>query len=114
MSIPVPPTELAEAAQGRSVALLVSVGAEGRPKVAQIHPVVQGATVRCRVGPGTIRNLEGHPDVTVVWPPGPGHDDGFVLLADGRARPFGPGADMVVVEIEAAVLHRRPADVPEV
>jgi hypothetical protein len=77
MSIPVDPDDLGAAAQGRPLAYLITVGSDSRPKVAQVHPHIEGATVRVRAGGGSVRNVTERPQVTMIWPPAHDDSEGF-------------------------------------
>lgn len=111
MSIRVEPDDLADHADHRPFAYIVTVGphdSSSRLHVMAVRVAVQGATVTCdRVGNSTRRNIDTEPSVTVVWPPlpngGPGPHDHYTLIADGRGTVHG---ESVRVEVDAAILHR--------
>lgn len=104
MSIPVPLDQLSAALADRPLVFLATTDGT-RVKVVQVSPRVVGTAVHVDVGPGSLRNLAGHPDVTLVAPPRV-HDAGsFTLLVDGR---FDRAeADHVVIEAVSAVMHRQ-------
>ena len=110
MSIPVDPDDLGATAQDRPLAYLITVGAGPRPKIAQVHPYVEGATARVRAGEGSVRNVTERPQVTMIWPPAHDDPEGFVLVADGQARLDPEVSDLVIIAIESAIWHRRGPD----
>ena len=111
MSIRVDPDHLAEHADLRPFAYIVTIGPNDpafRVHVVAATVTVRGANVSCeRVGNSTRRNIEANSSVTVVWPPVPngeaGSYDHYTLIADGWGSVRG---DSVDVSIDAAILHR--------
>lgn len=113
MSIRVEPEHLADHADSRPFAYLVTVDAQGenrRVHVVAVAVSVSGATVTCdRVGNSTRRNIEVDPSVTLVWPPAPsstresGAYDHYSLIADGSGSVHD---DTMEVIVHAAILHR--------
>lgn len=86
-------------------AYLVTVGGDQRAHVVSVTPVLTDGSLA--VGPAggtTRRNLAGHADVTLLWPPA--DPAGYSLIVDGAGTLDG---DDVVVAPHRAVLHRRAA-----
>lgn len=102
MSVKVDLDELAGALADFTFAYLITVGDDFRAHTVAVDPVLtSGGFGVDRVGNSTRRNVEAHPDVTLVWPPSqPG---GYTLIADGRAELTGDGVTVVPAR---AVLHR--------
>ena len=107
MSIRVEVTELAAVTALRPVALLATTNGD-RVKVAQVHPQFVDAVATMEVGPGSLRSVEHHPEVVLIYPPAPGDADGFTLLVDGRAHAI--ASDRLTVIATSAILHRRAPD----
>jgi hypothetical protein len=105
MSVKVDPDRLADALADFTFAYLITVGDDFRAHTVAVHPVlVDGVLDVGTVGNSTRRNVDRHPDITVVWPPRePG---GYTLIVDGR----GDLTDTTLAITPAtAVLHRRAA-----
>ena len=107
MSIKVDIDELANALADFSFAYLITVSAEHRAHAIAVQPVLSGGVFDLGTpGATTSRNLDGHPNVTLVWPPRePG---GYSLIVDGTAT---VGASLTVTP-ERAVLHRPASGEP--
>jgi hypothetical protein len=107
MSVRVELSELADVTAQRPVALLATTDGS-RVKVAQVFPHMVDGEATVQVGPGSIRSVEHHPDVVLIYPPVPGDLDGFTLLVDGQARVV--ASDQLVISATSAILHRRLPD----
>jgi hypothetical protein len=102
MSIPVDVADLEQALADFGAGYLLTVGSQGTVKVVTVEPIVQdGALVIADASKGTVANLAGNPQVTLVFPPP--LPKGFTLLVDGTAEVDG---DDVRVTPSGAVLHR--------
>lgn len=105
MSIPVDVVELARVREAFGAAFLITVSADGRPKVVTVEPTVADGVITVTApGKGSLANAAARPDVTVVFPPP--EAKGFTLLVDGRAV---VEDDVVRVTPASAVLHRPAA-----
>ena len=110
MSIPVDVADLEQALADFGAGYLLTVGSQGKVKVVTVEPTVRdGAVVVGDASKGTVANLAGNSQVTLVFPPR--LPRGFTLLVDGTAEVVG---DDVRVTPSGAVLHRpgRHADGP--
>lgn len=107
MSVKVDLDELGSALADFSFAYLITVGADHRAHAIAVTPVLAGGVFDLGApGATTSRNLEQHPTVTLVWPPGePG---GYSLIVDG----IGTVGASLTVAPERAVLHRPAAEAP--
>jgi hypothetical protein len=105
MSVKVDPDRLADTLADFTFAYLITVGDDFRAHTVAIHPVlVDGVLDVGTVGNRTRRNVDRHPDITVVWPPRePG---GYTLIVDGRGDLTDTALAITPV---TAVLHRRAA-----
>jgi hypothetical protein len=102
MSIPVDVADLEQALADFGAGYLMTVGSGGRVKVVTVEPTVRdGVVVVSGPGKGTIANLAGNANVTLVFPPP--LPKGFTLLVDGTAEAAG---DDVRIAPSGAVLHR--------
>jgi hypothetical protein len=115
MSIPVPLDQLAEAvAEFGETGYLVTVGADGRPRVNHVRVRVVDDVLQVPVGRRTAEAIGGRPAVCCLWPAaGPG---GMNLVIDGDARlestgaGAGAGAGTVAhITVTWAVRHALPA-----
>ncbi|MCQ3813377.1 MAG: hypothetical protein KTU85_03015 [Acidimicrobiia bacterium] len=107
MSIAVEPSDLAGVAQQHGpAAYVLTTGADGRPRVIHVAvDVADDGTISAVVGRSAAANAIDRPDVCVLWPAA---DDGFSLIADGKAIVEGqPGPDTpITVAVTSAVKHR--------
>lgn len=112
VSIPVALAALAKQTETfGSTAHLVTVGADDRPHVVAVHARWEGGRLVVGAGRTTTTNVEGHPDVTLVWPALPG--GGYSLIVDGTAtRQSGDHDASLAIEARKAVLHRTPEGDP--
>lgn len=113
VSIRVEPERLAEHADVRPFAYVVTMGSS--EDKAHVHVIatavtVSGALVTCKaVGNSTRRNIGINSSVTLIWPPAPtdggesGPYDRYTLIADGYGSMDG---ESVVVSVDGAILHR--------
>ena len=102
MSIPVTGDDLTTRLEEYgSACFLVTVGADGSPKVVHVPVLWDGEVLRCTPGAGTLRNLGDGGSATLVFP-APVHDAHSMLL-DGTGRANG---DVAVVSVDGGVLHR--------
>jgi hypothetical protein len=102
MSIPVDVADLEQALADFGAGYLLTVGGAGTVKVVTVEPTVRdGVVVVSGPSKGTIANLAGNPNVTLVFPPP--LPKGFTLLVDGTAEMAG---DDLRVTPSGAVLHR--------
>lgn len=102
MSIPVDVADLARVRTAFGAGFLITVSAQGRPKVVTVEPtVLDGLVTVTAPGSGTLANAAARPDVTLAFPPR--EEKGFTLLVDGRATVEG---DVLRVAPTSAVLHR--------
>jgi len=105
MSIPVDPSELERVRASYGAGYLVTVGADGSPKVVTVEPSVEaGVVVVAAPGRGSLANAATRPAVTLVFPPS--EEKGFTLLVDGTASVDG---EHLGVAVASAVLHRPAA-----
>lgn len=105
MSIPVDVGGLERVLPAFGAGYLITVGANGAPKVVTAEPVVlAGAVVVAAAGRGSLANVASRPSVTLVFPPR--EERGFTLLVDGTATPEG---DDLRIDPISAVLHRPAA-----
>lgn len=99
--MPVELDALAEAVAARTAPpFLVSVGEAG-PKVVAVAVTVAADGLHVDAGPGTRRNVQARPAVTLLWPD---EDDRHCLLVDGTAT---VSAEDVIVMPTSAILHVR-------
>ncbi len=106
------PVELADVADRLDefgpVAILVTVGPDGRPHVVTVVVDHDERTIRTSVGATTRRNATERPAVTLAWYPAPGGE--YVLLLDGTAAPSGDsddrGAGAIEIVVDHGILHR--------
>jgi Pyridoxamine 5'-phosphate oxidase len=102
MSIPVDVADLEQALADFGAGYLMTVSGQGSVKVVTVEPTVQdGVLVVTDASKGTVANLAGNPQVTLVFPPP--LPKGFSLLVDGTAEVAGRD---VRVTVSGAVLHR--------
>jgi hypothetical protein len=102
MSVKVDLDQLAEALADFTFAYLVTVGDDYRAKTVAVSPVLTDGVLDVGpVGAGTRRNVAGHDNVTLLWPPR--EPDGYTLIVDGQARLEGEAVHVVPA---SAVLHR--------
>jgi hypothetical protein len=90
-------------------AFLVSTASEGPPHVCSVFVLREADCLAMRIGRRTRANVEKHPAVSLLWPPGSGD---YCLIVDGDAQ-AGP-SDALLVTPTSAVLHRlaiRPNEV---
>lgn len=105
MSIPVDVARLDEALAHFGAGYLLTVTPEARTKVLTVDAVVEDGRLRVTgPSPGSARNLEANPAVTLVFPPAEAH--GFTLIVDGTGA--SRGEDFVVTPA-SAILHRPSA-----
>ena len=108
MSVKVDLDELAGALKEFSFAYLITVSDDRRAHTTAVQPVLAGGVFDVGVaGATTSRNVEGQPNVTLVWPPSVA--GGYSLIVDGIASIDGA----LKVTPGRAVLHRRAAEVPD-
>lgn len=102
VSIPVQPDQLAAVIDGFGSAMLVTLPAEGFPRVLTCDPVLDEIElVVPDPFPVALAHVAARPAVSLVWPAVVHH--GYALIVDGYAR---VEADELRVEIDHAVLHR--------
>ena len=106
MSLAVELEDLAQRIQEYGpVALVVSVGEDGRPHVVSAQVEFAGDTVRAAVGNTTASNASARSAVTLVWPALPGSS--YCLILDGSASiDTTTGSNTLVVAPTRSVLHR--------
>lgn len=105
MTVKVDLAELAQHLQYFGFAYLLTVGDDQRAHAVAVRPTLDGPYLQVEgVGGRTRANLEGRPDISLVWPPF--EHGGYSLIVDGRATLRDSGATVVPTH---AVLHR-PAD----
>ncbi len=101
------PEDLAEVASRHGPsAYVLTVSDEGKPRIIHVPVVVTDGVISATVGRGAAANAVARPEaVTVLWPAA---DDGFSLIADGRATVMGePGPDTAIeIAVTWAVRHR--------
>jgi hypothetical protein len=86
-------------------AFLISVSDDGRPHVVSVSVSVDDGLLRARVGRHSSANLRARPDLTLLWPAGPGA--AYSLLVDGHVEAvLDPAGGPVAVRPTSAVLHR--------
>ncbi len=102
MSVTVDLDRLADTMADYAFAFLITVGDDYRAHTVAVGPVLSdGALDIGDVGNTTVRNVDAHPGITVVWPPSqPG---GYTLIVDGRGTLDGRS---LTISPERAVLHR--------
>jgi hypothetical protein len=105
MSVKVDLDQLAGALDDFTFAYLVTVDDSYHAHTVAVEPVLADGVIDVgSVGNSTRRNVEGHADVTLVWPPRePG---GYTLIVDGRGE---PGDSALRIVPSRAVLHRKAA-----
>src|SRR5262245_16866247 len=102
MSIPVAVADLEKALADFGAGYLLTVGGDATVKVVTVEPTVRdGVVLVSGPGKGTIANLAGNANATLVFPPP--LPRGFTLLVDGIADVDG---ENVRVTPSGAVLHR--------
>lgn len=107
MSVKVDLDELASALEDFSFAYLITVGDDRRAHTIAVQPVLADGVFDVGTqGATTSRNVEGQPNVTLLWPPSAA--GGYSLIVDGTGLIDGS----LKVTPGRAVLHRRAADVP--
>jgi hypothetical protein len=105
MSIRVELDELPRAVADRgAAAYLVTVSAEGRPKIVSVHVTVAAGSLRMAAGRGTRTNVRERPQATLLWPAAADHPH-HSLLVDGEAV-VDDEAEQVELRPAAAILHR--------
>ena len=108
MSVKVDLDELASALADLSFAYLITVGDDRRAHTIAVQPVLTDGVFDVGVaGATTSRNVEGQPNVTLVWPPSAA--GGYSLIVDGTGLIDGS----LKVTPGRAVLHRRAAEAPD-
>jgi hypothetical protein len=104
------------AAGYRTVPMLLSTDADGRPRAAAVTVTWDGTVARVRAGHRSVANAAARPLVSLLWPAPPGEP--HALLVDGEVietipdppgeptakRTAKPGG-FVVVRATAAILH---------
>jgi hypothetical protein len=112
VSIPVDLAALAERIEEFGpVAYLMSVNPDGVPHVVSVRVGWESEHLEVGAGRRTSANVEEHPEVTLLWPAGPGA--AYCLIVDGTARPRAGAAEPTLgIEPTAAVLHRTPEGDP--
>jgi len=102
MSVKVDLDQLAGTLADYPFGYLITVGDDYQAHTVSITPVLRGGVLDIgEVGNSTRRNICGHPDATVLWPPArPG---GYSLIVDGRGELTD---DSLRVVPHRAVLHR--------
>lgn len=94
--------DLARALQDFGAGYLLSTSGDGRVKAVTVEPtVVDGLLHVTGPGRGTMTNVDGNPQVTLLFPPL--QQRGFTLLVDASVSLDG---DDVTVTPASAVLHR--------
>ncbi|QGG93663.1 pyridoxamine 5'-phosphate oxidase family protein [Actinomarinicola tropica] len=111
MSVPVPLDALAAAVDRYGeVALVVTVGDDGRPHTVSAPVRVGSSELEIEVGRTSARNAIAHPAVAVVWPP-VATDPDHLLIVDGDAVVTAGGGQeqggTLRVHPTRAVQHRR-------
>ena len=102
MSIPVDVADLEKALADFAAGYLLTVGSDAAVKVVTVEPTVRdGVLVVAGPGRGTVANLAGNANATLVFPPP--LPKGFTLLVDGTAVVVG---EDVRITPSGAVLHR--------
>lgn len=102
MSVQVELGQLTEALAEYTYAYLVTVGDDYLPRVVAVVPVyADGVLTVDGIGNSTLRNVIGHPDVTLAYPPG--SPDGYTLIVDGHGRCV--DRELTITPV-SAVLHR--------
>ena len=108
MSVKVDLDEMASALADFSFAYLITVGDDRRAHTIAVQPVLTDGVFDAGVaGATTSRNVEGQPNVTLVWPPSAA--GGYSLIVDGTGLIDGS----LKVTPGRAVLHRRAAEAPD-
>ena len=108
MSVKVDLDEMASALADFSFAYLITVGDDRRAHTIAVQPVLTDGVFDVGVaGATTSRNVEGQPNVTLVWPPSAA--GGYSLIVDGTGLIDGS----LKVTPGRAVLHRRAAEAPD-
>jgi hypothetical protein len=105
MSVKVDLDQLIDALTDFTFAYLITVGDDYRAHTVAVDAVLSDGLLDVgSVGRSTSRNVEAHPDVTIVWPPRePG---GYTLIVDGRGELTDRG---LAISPTGAVLHRKAA-----
>lgn len=106
MSVTVALHELRErVAEFGPVAFLVTVAADRRPHVVSVNIGWEHDELLAGAGRTTSANVEGHPGVSLLWPPPAG--GGYSLIVDGTAEVHERDATAVaLIRPSRAVLHR--------
>lgn len=118
MSAPVPLDVLADAI-GRygPIALVVTVGDDGRPHTVSATVSLEGGELVAEVGRTSAGNAIAHPHVTLVWAPVESDPD-HLLVVDGDARVTGTDdpdhRGILRVQAVGAVQHRHAGVDPSV
>ena len=108
MSVKVDLDEMSSALADFSFAYLITVGDDRRAHTIAVQPVLTDGVFDVGVaGATTSRNVEGQPNVTLVWPPSAA--GGYSLIVDGTGLIDGS----LKVTPGRAVLHRRAAEAPD-
>jgi hypothetical protein len=118
VSLPVELARLLQVAAGyRTVPMLLSTDADGRPRAAAVTVTWDGPVAQVRAGHRSVANAAARPLVSLLWPAPPG--ERFALLVDGEVveavpdavpdpvpgtRAAKPGG-VVVIQATAAILH---------
>ena len=109
MSVRVELEKLLEVADGfGTVPMILTVDADGRPRIAAVSVAWDGVVARVRAGRRSVANAAERPLVSLLWPAPPG--ERFALLVDGTVRASEPDDDpknggFVTVEASGAILH---------
>ena len=102
MSVRVDLDRLAEElADHGPAAFLVTVGEDGAPRTTSVLVEGDAAGLRCGVGRHSAANAETRPQVSLLWPAGPGQE--YALIVDGSATVNG---EELTIAPTAAVLHK--------
>jgi len=115
MSIRVQVDRLGEEVATRGTAcFVVTVGADGRPKIHHGTVAWSGDTgqLLAEVGRGTARNATERPDITLLWPAPDADPELLHLLIDGKAIAADPDGDPATITIvpSSAIRHRVAGD----
>lgn len=87
-------------------AYMLTVAEDHTPHTSYVEVTLEGGSLACDLSTSAIRNIEIHPQVSLLW--APVSDGGYNMIVNGPVTrgPDGDNDARGVIEIEKSVLHR--------